>query len=157
MAQINKADLLKGHPIRGDMRGKWTGDLVINRLEAAFRMNPNAAMFSAWPDFPSEGVSIEGIHLIQATALALGLDSSARIHLLYHARSRGTGESIYKLCQNRFWKRTTHRTRVIAASIAVAEWLNARSMRVPMRTDISHASAKRGPGRPPTLGRLGST
>ena len=139
------------------MHGKWTGELVINRLEAAFRMNPNAAMFSAWPDFPSEGVPIEGIHLIQATALALGLDSPDRIHLLYHARSRGTGESIYKLCEIKGWKRQTHYDRMRAASIAVAEWLNARSMRVPMVADISHASAKRGPGRPPTLGRLGST
>ena len=139
------------------MHGKWTGELVINRLEAAFRINPNAAMFSAWPDLPSEGVPIEGIHLIQATALALGLDSPNRIHLLHHARSRGTGESIYKLCDIRGWKRQTHYDRMRAASVAMAEWLNARSMRVPMLADISHASEKRGPGRPPTLGRLGST
>jgi hypothetical protein len=139
------------------MDGKWTGQLVINRLEAVFRMNPNAAMFSAWPDFPSEGVPIEGIHLIQATALALGLDSRDRTHLLCHARSRGISEPIYKLCENRSWKRSTHSERVIAGSIVVAEWLNARSMRVPMLADTSDASAKRGPGRPPTLGRLGST
>jgi hypothetical protein len=110
------------------MDGKWTGELVINRLEAAFRMNPNAAIFSAWPDSPSEGVPIEGIHLIQATALALGLGSLDRIHLLHHARSRGTGESIYKLCEIRGWRRSTHYERMMAASIAVAEWLNARSM-----------------------------
>ena len=157
MAQINKADLLKGHPIRGDIHVKWTDGLVINRLEAAFRINPNAAMFSAWPDFPGEGVPIEGIHLIQATALALGLDSPDRIHLLYHARSRGTGESIYKLCEIKGWIRQTHYDRTMAASVAVAEWLNARSVRVSMVADISHAFAKRGPGRPPTLGRLGST
>ncbi len=139
------------------MDGKWTGELVINRLEAAFRMNPNAAMFSAWPDFASEGVPIEGIDLIQATALALDLGSPDRTHLLYHARSRGTGESIYKLCEIKGWRRVTHYERVKAASTAVAEWLNARSMRVPMLADISDASARRGPGRPPTLGRLGST
>jgi hypothetical protein len=45
--------------------GKWTGELVTNRLEAAFRMEPNAAMFTAWPDFPGEG-PIKGHHLIQA-------------------------------------------------------------------------------------------
>jgi hypothetical protein len=139
------------------MRGlvsSWTGELVINRLEAAFRMHPNAAMFS-WPDFADEGMPIEGVDLIQATALALGLDAPGRIHLLYHARSRSTGEPISKLCQNRSWKRATHYRWVIAASIAVAEWLNERSVRVPMLADVS--PAKRGPGRPPTLGRLGST
>jgi|SRR5271166_1430498 len=149
MAHINKTELMV-------MRTEWTGGLVISCLEAAFRINPNAAMFSAWPDFPTEGGPIEAIHLIQATALALGLNSPARIHLLYDARSRGTGESIDKLCQNRSWARPTHYRRVTAASVAVAEWLNARSIRVPIFAN-SHAPAKRGPGRPPTLGRTGST
>jgi hypothetical protein len=104
-------------------------------------------------DSPSDD-PIDGNHLIQATALALGLDSPARIHLLYHARSRGTGESISELCQNRSWKRGTHYALVIAASTAVAEWLNARATRVPMLADrSSHTPAKRGPGRPPTMGR----
>jgi hypothetical protein len=45
-------------------------------------------------DLPSDG-PIEGIHLIQAIAFALGLDSPLRTHILYHSRSRGTGESVY--------------------------------------------------------------
>jgi hypothetical protein len=112
------------------MQGEWTGELVIDRLEAVFQRNPDAAMYSvpAVSDLPYEE-PIEGLRLIQATALALGLDSPARIHLLYHARARGTGEPIYKLCQIRSWKRGTHYRRVIAASIAVAEWLNARATR----------------------------
>jgi hypothetical protein len=81
------------------MLGEWTAEQVIGGLEAAFRRNPDAAMYSVSPvsDLPCEG-RIEDPHLIQATALALGLDSPARIHLLYHARALGTGESIYKLC-----------------------------------------------------------
>jgi len=105
------------------MHVEWTGALVIGRLKEAFRRNPEAAMFSVPSDLP-EG-PIEGLRLIRATALALGLDSSARIHLLYHARALGAGEAIYKLCQNRSWSPSTHYKRVTAASIAVAEWLNA--------------------------------
>ena len=129
----------------------WTGELVINRLEAAFRMHPNAAIFAACSDFFSEGMPIEGTDLIQATAVALGLDSPARVHLLYHARARSAGRPISRLCQNRSWKESTHYDRVTAASVVVAEWLNARSMRVPTFADLS--SAKRRVGRPPTRGR----
>jgi hypothetical protein len=118
------------------MHREWTGKLVICRLEAAFRRYPDAAMYavSTVNDLPCEG-PIEDLHLIQATALALGLDSPARVHLLYDARARGTGESIYRLCQNRSWSRPTHYTQVTAASIAAAEWLNARGMRVSMCPD----------------------
>ena len=134
----------------------WTGELVINRLEAAFRMHPNAAMFSACSDLPSEGMPIEGTDLIQATAVVLGLDSPSRTHLLYHARARSAGKPITKLCQTRSWKPATHYDQVTAASVAVAEWLNARSMGVPRFADLS--TAKRRVGRPPTLGRrLGGT
>jgi hypothetical protein len=123
-----------------DMYREWTRELVINRLEAAFRMHPNAAtnpdaaMLATWPDFPIEG-PIKGRHLIQATGFALGLDSPARIHLLYHAHARSTGEPIYELCRHQSWKKRTHSYRVKAASIAVAEWLNARSMWVPLFAD----------------------
>jgi hypothetical protein len=135
MSHINKTGSVKGHVQKGD----WTGGLVINRLEAAFRMHPNAAMnvdaamLVAWPDFPTDG-PIKGRHLIQATGFALGADLPARIHLLYHAHTRSTGEPIYELCRRRSWERTTHFHRVKAASTAVAEWLNTRSMSVPMFT-----------------------
>lgn len=144
MSHINKTDLVKG----AAQRGKWTGELVINRLEAAFRMHPNAAMnldaamLVAWPDFPSDG-PIKGRHLIQATGFALGPDSPARIHLLYHAHARGTGEPIHELCRRRSWKKRTHFYRVRAASTAIAEWLNTRSMSVPMFAD-NPAHSKRG-------------
>jgi hypothetical protein len=103
-------------------------------------------------DLPCEGL-IDGPHLIQATALALGLDSPARIHLLYHARALGAGESIYKLCQYRSWSRPAHYRRVTAGSIAVAEWLNARAMRVSMcpetRDALKSAKAReKKPGNP---------
>jgi hypothetical protein len=140
--------------IEAAMLGEWTAEQVIGRLEAAFRRNPDAAMYSVSPvsDLPCEGL-IEDPHLIQATALALGLDSPARIHLLYHARALGTGESIYKLCQYRSWSRPTHYSRVTAASIAVAEWLNARAIRVSMCPDTQDslkAAKARGkkPGNP---------
>src|SRR6516164_6165233 len=79
---------------------RWTADLVIRCLEEAFRSKPDAAMFSmsVVSDLPSDG-PIEGTQLIQATALALGLGSRARIHILYHARSRSIGEPINKLCE----------------------------------------------------------
>jgi hypothetical protein len=109
------------------MHVEWTGALVIGRLKVAFRRNPDAAMFSVPSDLSCEG-PIEGVRLIQATALALGLDSPARIHLLYHARALGIGEPIYKLCQNRSWSPPTHYKQVTAASIAVAEWLNATEL-----------------------------
>jgi hypothetical protein len=140
------------------MHREWTGELVISHLEVAFRRNPEAAIYSVpvANDLPSND-PIEGTHLIQAATLALGLGSPARVHLLYHARSRGKGETIYNLCQNQSWTRRKHYNQVIAASIAVAEWLNAQAMRVPMLADAdrSHAPAKRGPGRPPTIGRTG--
>ena len=132
---------------------KWTGELVLHCLEEAFRRKPDAAMFSmaTVSDLPSDG-PIEGTHLIQATALALGFDSRARIHILYHARSRATGELINKLCENRSWKQATHYWWVRKGSIAVAKWLNARAMQVPPLADSSHAPPKRrGPGRPPIL------
>jgi hypothetical protein len=110
------------------MHVEWTGALVVGRLKVAFRRNPDAAMFSVPDDLSFEG-PIEGLHLIQATALALGLHSPARIHLLYHARALGTREPIYKLCQNRSWSLPTHYSRVNAASTAVAEWLNATGSR----------------------------
>jgi hypothetical protein len=131
--------------------GKWTGELVIHYLEEAFRRNPETAIFSMSStvnDLPSD-CPIEGTHLIQATALALGVDSSERKHILYHARSRGTGESTYKLCENQSWKLTTHYWWMKGASITVAEWLNARAMQAPALADSSHAPAKRRrPGRP---------
>jgi hypothetical protein len=133
---------------------KWTGDLVVHCLEEAFRRKPDAAMFSmaTISDIPSDR-PIDGIDLIQATTLALGLDSRARIHILYHARSRATGELIAKLCENRSWKQATHYEWVTEASVAVAEWLNARAMQVPALADSSQAPAKRrGPGRPRILG-----
>ena len=132
---------------------KWTGELVIYCLEEAFRRNPEAPMFSmsAISDLPRDR-PIEGIHLIQATALALSLESPARIQLLYHARSRGTGESIYKLCENRSWNRSEHYKKVIDASIAMAEWLNVRGMSGAAPAEKSHLPAKRGAGRPPTMG-----
>jgi Recombinase len=133
------------------MLGEWTAEQVIGGLEAAFRRNPDAAMYSVSPvsDLPCEG-RIEDPHLIQATALALGLDSPARIHLLYHARALGTGESIYKLCQYRSWSRPAHYRRVTAASIAVAEWLNARAMRVSMCPDPrDFLMAAKAPGKKP--------
>jgi hypothetical protein len=129
---------------------KWTGELVLHCLEEAFRRNPEAAMFSmsTISDLPSDG-PIEGIHLIQATAFALGLDSPLRTHILYHSRSRGTGELINKLCENRFWKPSTHFERVKDASITIAEWLNARAMQAPALADSSQAPVKRRrPGRP---------
>jgi hypothetical protein len=132
----------------------WTGELVLNRLEDAFRRKPEAAIFSISMvrDLPRDG-AIEGIHLIRATALALSLESPARIQLLYHARSRSTGESIHKLCENRCWNRSEHYKKVIDASIAVAEWLNGRGISAPALADSSHPPAKRrGPGRPPILG-----
>jgi hypothetical protein len=132
----------------------WTGELVIHCLEEAFRAKPDAAMFSmeGVSDLPSDS-SIEGIQLIKATALALGLDTRARIHILYHARSRSVGEPINKLCANQSWKGGTHYWQLTDASIAVAEWLNARAMQAPELTDNFQASAKRrGVGRPPTLG-----
>jgi hypothetical protein len=133
---------------------KWTGELVIHCLEEAFRRKPDAAMFSmsTVSDLPSDG-PIEGTDLIQATALALGFDSSERKHILYDARSRGTGETIYKLCENQSWRPATHYECVKEASITVAEWLNARAMQAPALADSSHAPAKRrGPGRPRILG-----
>ena len=132
---------------------KWTAELVLHCLEEAFRRKPDAAMFlvSNVSDLPSDG-PIEGFHLIQATGLALGFLSLARIQLLYHARSRGTGESIYKLCENRSWNRSEHYKKVIDASITVAEWLNARSMQAPAPAEKSYPPAKRGAGRPPTMG-----
>jgi hypothetical protein len=145
---------LAAEDIKNKFFSQWTGDLVIHCLEEAFRGKPDAAMFSvtAVSNFLSDG-PIEGIHLIQATAFALGLNSPARIHLLYHARALGTGESIYKLCQNRSWSRAKHYTRVSAASIAVAEWLNARAMRVSMfpgTLNVLKATKARGkkPGNP---------
>ena len=139
--------------IKNEGFAKWTGELVIHCLEEAFRRNPEAPMFSmsAISDLPRDR-PIEGIHLIQATALALSLESPARIQLLYHARSRGTGESIYKLCENRSWNRFEHYKKVIDASIAVAEWLNPRGMSAPVLAEKSHLPAKRGAGRPPTMG-----
>ena len=132
---------------------KWTGELVIHCLEETFRRNPEAPMFSTATisDLPSDG-PVEGTHLIQATTLALGFDSRARIQLLYHARSRSAGESIHKLCENRSWNRSEHYKKVIDASIAVAEWLNARGMSAPAPAEKSHPPAKRGAGRPPTMG-----
>ena len=111
---------------------KWTGELVLHCLEEPFRRKPDAAMFSmaTVSDLPSDG-PIEGTHLIQATALALGFDSRARIHILYHARSRATGELIKKLSENRSWKLQAHYWWVRRGSIAVAKWLNARVMQVP--------------------------
>jgi hypothetical protein len=133
---------------------KWTGELVIHCLEEAFRREPDAAMFSmsTVSDLPSD-CPIEGTHLIQATALALGFDSRARIHILHHARSSANGGLIMKLCENRSWNPGTHYRLVKEASITVAEWLNARAMQAPALADSSHAPAKRrGPGRPPILG-----
>jgi hypothetical protein len=131
----------------------WTGELVLNRLEDAFRRKPEAAIFSVSTvrDLPRDH-PIEGVHLIRTTALALSLESPARIQLLYHARSRSAGESIHKLCENRSWNRSEHYKKVIDASIAVAEWLNARGMSVPAPAGQSHVPAKRGAGRPPTMG-----
>jgi hypothetical protein len=132
---------------------EWTGELVIHCLEEAFRRKPDAAMFSmsTVSDLASDG-PIEGIDLILATSLALGFESPARIQLLYHARSRSAGESIHKLCENRSWNRSEHYKKVINASLALAEWLNARGMSAPVRAEKSHPPAKRGPGRPPTMG-----
>src|SRR5260370_23421255 len=103
------------------MQREWTGKMVIGGLEAAFRRNPEAAIYSVSTvdDLPCEG-PIENLHLIHATALALGLDSAARIHLLYDARARGSGQSIYELCQNQSWVRPTHYRRRRAASTAAA-------------------------------------
>jgi hypothetical protein len=72
---------------------KWTGGLVLHCLEEAFRRKPDAAMFSmsTVSDLPSD-CPIEGTDLIQATTLALGFDSHARIHILHHARSSANGE-----------------------------------------------------------------
>jgi hypothetical protein len=133
---------------------KWTGELVLHCLEEAFRRNPEAAMFSisTISDLPSDG-PIEGTHLIQATAFALGFDSPLRIHILHHARSSANGELIRKLCENRSWNPGTHYWWVKKASITVAEWLNARAMQAPVLADSPHAPAKRrGPGRPRILG-----
>jgi len=131
----------------------WTGELVLNRLEDAFRREPEAAIFSVSTvrGLPRDG-PIDDIHLIRATALALSLESPARIQLLYHARSRSAGESIHKLCENRSWNRSEHYKKVIDASIAVAEWLNARGISAPAPAEKSHLPAMRGPGRPPTMG-----
>jgi hypothetical protein len=131
---------------------RWTADLVIRCLEDAFRSKPDAAMFSmsVLSDSPSDR-PIEGAQLIQATALALGLGSRAHIHILYHARSRSIGEPINKLCETKCWIPATHYSRVIDASMAVAEWLNARAMQVPA---LAEPAMRRGPGRPPKLGRL---
>jgi hypothetical protein len=60
-------------------------------------MHPNAAMFAACSDLFSEGMPIEGTDLIQATAVALGLDSPARMHLLYHTRARSAGTPIFQV------------------------------------------------------------
>ena len=136
--------------------GKWTGGLVLHCLEEAFRRKPDAAMLSmsAVSDLPSDG-PVEGTHLIQATTLALGFDSRERIHVLYHARSRATGELINRLCEIRSWNPGTHYRLVTEASITVAEWLNARAMQAPPLADSSHAPPKRrGPGRPPILGSM---
>lgn len=133
---------------------EWTAELVLHCLEEAFRRKPDAAMFSTATvsDLPSDG-PVEGAHLIQATTLALGFDSRARIHILYHARSRATGELINRLCENRSWNQGTHYWWVTEASVAVAEWLNARAMQAPAVADSAHAPAKRRrPGRPPILG-----
>ena len=131
--------------------GKWTGGLVLHCLEEAFRRKPDAAMFSmsTVSDLPSD-CPIEGTDLIQATALALGFDSCARIHILHHARSSANGELIKKkLCENRSWNPGMHYWWVKEASITVAEWLNARAMQAPALADSSHAPAKRrGLGRP---------
>src|SRR3954466_5680042 len=131
--------------MRHPMHREWTGKLVIGRLEAAFRTTPDAAIYSVSTvdDLPCDA-PIEGPHLIQATALALGLDSPARIHLLYDARARGTGESICKLCRNRSWTRSTHYKHVTAASIALAEWLNARAIKCPDTRDSLQAAKARG-------------
>jgi hypothetical protein len=132
---------------------KWTGELVIHCLEETFRRNPEAPMFSTATisDLPSDG-PVEGTHLIQATTLALGFDSRERIHVLYHARSRATGELINRLCEIRSWNPGTHYWCVKKASITVAEWLNARAMEAPALADSSQAPAKRRAGRPPILG-----
>ena len=101
-------------------------------------------------DLPSD-CPIEGTDLIQATALALGFDSCARIHILHHARSSANGELIKKLCENRSWNPGMHFWWVKRASITVAEWLNARAMQAPALADSSHAPARRrGRGRPRT-------
>jgi hypothetical protein len=130
---------------------RWTGELVIGCLVEAFRCKPDAEMFSMSivSDLPSDG-PIEVTQLIQATALALGLGSRAHIHILYHARSLSIGEPINKLCETKCWIQGTHYSRVRKASMAVAEWLNARAMQVPA---LAEPAKRRGPGRPPKLGR----
>jgi len=143
------ADLVD-ESIKNNGVARWTADLVIRCLEEAFRSKPDAAMFSSVvSDLPSDG-PIEGTQLIQATAFALGLGSRARIHILYHARSRSIDEPINKLCETKCWIPGTHYSRVIDASMAVAEWLNARAMQVPASAE---PAKRRGPGRPPKLGR----
>ena len=106
------------------MQVEWTGALVVGRLKRAFRRNPDTVMLSLCDDLSCKG-PIEDFNLIKATALALGLHSPARMHLLYHARALGTREPIYKLCQNRSWEPSAHYNQVARASTAVAEWLNA--------------------------------
>ena len=105
------------------MQVQWTGALVIGRLKQVFRKNPDAPMFSAPDHIPCKD-QIEDLHLIQATALALGMHSPARMHLLYHARALGGREPIYKLCQNRSWSPQQHYKEVSRASTAMAQWLN---------------------------------
>jgi hypothetical protein len=77
------------------MHQEWEGELVVARLEAAFRSKPDAAMYSLQTenDLSAEGPAMEGCRLIPATAVALGLDSPARIHLLCHARARRYGRA----------------------------------------------------------------
>jgi hypothetical protein len=105
------------------MQVQWTAALVVGRLKQAFRKNPEIPMFSA-PEYASCKDDIKGLHLIQATAIALGMHSPSRMHLLYHARALASGETIYKLCQNRSWSPQEHYREVNRASRATAQWLN---------------------------------
>lgn len=105
---------------------QWTGELVLERLTAAFARLPGIPIYS-----PQESVlvdatfqPIDGGALIVATGHYLGFRSPLRRRLLAYCRAKASDVSIAELCLGEGWARASLYRHVKAAADVVAEGLN---------------------------------